>query len=410
MVSPNLAPLPIQRFVDSNGNALVGGKLFTYAAGTTTKLATYTDSGGLTQQTNPIILNARGEPENNLGNSIGIWLGPSAYKFVLSPSTDTDPPTNPIWTLDNIEPSLLSLIPNDTVLGNVSGGTAIAVPLTQTQLTTLINAFTSSLSGAAPASGGGTTNYLRADGTWAAPPGSFPAVPTADLLGGSAGAFTSVTVGTDLTLTGGVLSANPSVGGTQFYSAAGTYTFTVPAVALRVKLWGGGGGSGGTSGTAVSSGAGGGGFAESAITGLTVGSTVTVTVGGGGTAGANSPTNGGTGGTTSFGASVVATGGTGSGGTTGSVSTANGTGGTGTAGTVQLTAQPGGTPITIGAGSYISGAGGSSPFGGGTSQFASSGGPPEIGIAGVSPGGGAGGAVNGGAGAAGADGAVIIEW
>lgn len=32
--------------------------------------------------------------------------------------------------------------------------------------------FTSSTSGTVPASGGGTTNFLRADGTWAVPPGS----------------------------------------------------------------------------------------------------------------------------------------------------------------------------------------------------------------------------------------------
>lgn len=59
---------------------------------------------------------------------------------------------------------------NNTVKGNVSGGAAAPVDLTATQLTTLVNAVTSSLSGAAPASGGGTTNFLRADATWAAPP------------------------------------------------------------------------------------------------------------------------------------------------------------------------------------------------------------------------------------------------
>jgi hypothetical protein len=50
------------------------------------------------------------------------------------------------------------------VLGN---GTSALTALTDTQLTTHINAFTSALSGAVPASGGGTTNFLRADGTWA---------------------------------------------------------------------------------------------------------------------------------------------------------------------------------------------------------------------------------------------------
>lgn len=96
----SLTPSPVQRFVDSNGNALSGGKLFTYSGGTTTKLTTYTDSTGTVAQTNPIILNTRGEPTNGPG----IWLTPGlAYKFVLAPSTDTDPPTNPIWTVDNVQ-------------------------------------------------------------------------------------------------------------------------------------------------------------------------------------------------------------------------------------------------------------------------------------------------------------------
>lgn len=66
----------------------------------------------------------------------------------------------------------LSTITNNTVWGNVSGGTATPSQLTPAQLTTLVNTFTPSLSGAVPASGGGTTNYLRADGTWDAPPGT----------------------------------------------------------------------------------------------------------------------------------------------------------------------------------------------------------------------------------------------
>ncbi len=46
--------------------------------------------------------------------------------------------------------------------------------LTNAQLTAYINLFTSSLSGAVPASGGGTINFLRADGTWALPGGNAP--------------------------------------------------------------------------------------------------------------------------------------------------------------------------------------------------------------------------------------------
>jgi hypothetical protein len=63
----------------------------------------------------------------------------------------------------------LPSIANSTVLGNVSGISAVPAALTATQLTALINAFSSSLPGAVPASGGGTTNFLRADGSWADP-------------------------------------------------------------------------------------------------------------------------------------------------------------------------------------------------------------------------------------------------
>ncbi len=93
----SVAPLPMLRFVDNKGNACSGCKLFTYAAGTTTKLASYTDSTGTTPQTNPVVLNSRGEAS--------IWLAALAYKIVLSFGTDSDPPTNPIWTVDHISPA-----------------------------------------------------------------------------------------------------------------------------------------------------------------------------------------------------------------------------------------------------------------------------------------------------------------
>jgi hypothetical protein len=68
--------------------------------------------------------------------------------------------------------NLLASIPDKTVVGNISGATGKAKALSQAELTALLNGFTSLLPGAAPASCGGTTNFLRADGTWAAPPGS----------------------------------------------------------------------------------------------------------------------------------------------------------------------------------------------------------------------------------------------
>jgi len=61
---------------------------------------------------------------------------------------------------------------NNTIVGNISGITEAPSALTGTQVNTMLPVFTSSLNGLAPASGGGTSSFLRADGTWATPPGS----------------------------------------------------------------------------------------------------------------------------------------------------------------------------------------------------------------------------------------------
>lgn len=76
-----LSPIFNEQTFDANGDPLVGGKLYTYQAGTSTAQATYTTQDGSTQQANPIILNARGEPDNP------IWLASgSEYKFILKDS------------------------------------------------------------------------------------------------------------------------------------------------------------------------------------------------------------------------------------------------------------------------------------------------------------------------------------
>jgi hypothetical protein len=57
------------------------------------------------------------------------------------------------------------------ILGRIAAGSGVVETLTGTETTSLLNNFTAALKGLAPLSGGGTTNFLRADGTWAAPPG-----------------------------------------------------------------------------------------------------------------------------------------------------------------------------------------------------------------------------------------------
>jgi hypothetical protein len=110
-MSASLSSVPKLQFFDANGNPLVGGKLYTYAAGTTTPLATYTDSSAGTPNTNPIILNSRGEAN--------VWLDNTTYKFVLKTSADVE-----IWTVDNIS----NAINTSQILA--AGGSASSPPYT----------------------------------------------------------------------------------------------------------------------------------------------------------------------------------------------------------------------------------------------------------------------------------------
>lgn len=95
LVSP-FGPKP--QFLLSTGLPAVGNQLFFYVAGSVnTKQNTYTDSGGLSANTNPLVLNSLGEPTTQIWFTSGL-----SYKVVYAPSTDTDPPTSPIWTIDNL--------------------------------------------------------------------------------------------------------------------------------------------------------------------------------------------------------------------------------------------------------------------------------------------------------------------
>lgn len=64
-----------------------------------------------------------------------------------------------------------NVVANNVILGNNAGAGGIVDELTGTEVTAILDTFTDLLQGLAPASGGGTTNFLRADGTWATPAG-----------------------------------------------------------------------------------------------------------------------------------------------------------------------------------------------------------------------------------------------
>lgn len=100
---------------------------------------------------------------------------------------------NSVWTYAKIQ----NVSATSRFLGRITAGAGVVEELTGTQATTLLDAFTSVLKGLVPASGGGTTNFLRADGSWAAPGGGgsfstnvLTAVPSADQADWNPGSLT----------------------------------------------------------------------------------------------------------------------------------------------------------------------------------------------------------------------------
>lgn len=81
------------QFFDNNGVILTGGKIYTYAAGTSTPQVTYTSSSGATAHSNPIILDASGRVPGG-----EIWLTENlSYKFLIKDANEVL-----IGTYDNL--------------------------------------------------------------------------------------------------------------------------------------------------------------------------------------------------------------------------------------------------------------------------------------------------------------------
>lgn len=86
------------QFFDDNGVPLAGGKIYTYAAATTTPLATYTTRTGAVANANPIILDAAGRTPEQIWSTEGLL-----YKYVVADANDVV-----IRTWDNIGGSVVA--------------------------------------------------------------------------------------------------------------------------------------------------------------------------------------------------------------------------------------------------------------------------------------------------------------
>lgn len=122
----NATPPKLQ-FLSAAGVPLVGGKLYSYAAGTSTPLATYTDNTGNVANANPVILDSRGEAS--------VWLAASQYKLVLTDANDVQ-----VWSVDGLNApdtaTLAALAANggSALIGYLPAGTGAAARTVQAKL------------------------------------------------------------------------------------------------------------------------------------------------------------------------------------------------------------------------------------------------------------------------------------
>lgn len=112
------------QFFDNSGVPLSGGLIYTYTAGGTTPLVTYTSSTGLTAHPNPIVLDSAGRVNE-------IWIAEgTSYKFVVKTSTNVL-----IGTFDNLFP--IASLPVSIYNGG-TGATTAAQARTNLGLSTLL--------------------------------------------------------------------------------------------------------------------------------------------------------------------------------------------------------------------------------------------------------------------------------
>jgi hypothetical protein len=115
------------QFFNNDGTVLAGGKIYTYAAGTSTPATTYTTVSGTIAHANPIILDSAGRvPGGEIWLSFGI-----SYKFVIRDSAGSL-----IGTYDNIAGSGVG----GNVQNYTGNGTTVSFAL-PVGITTVYNIF-----------------------------------------------------------------------------------------------------------------------------------------------------------------------------------------------------------------------------------------------------------------------------
>lgn len=153
----NLSPVGgvAAQFFTNSGAVLTGGKIFTYAAGTTTPAATYTTSQGNVPWTNPIVLDAAGR----VPSGGEIWLTDGIiYKFVLKDANDVL-----IATYDNISginSNFVAFVNQQEIITATAGQTVFNLGISYQPATNSLSVFVDGVNQYGP---GAQYSYVETD-------------------------------------------------------------------------------------------------------------------------------------------------------------------------------------------------------------------------------------------------------
>lgn len=290
------------RAFKANGEPAAGYKLYSYRAGTSTLMATYTDKDEGTPNANPVVLDANGEANVWLGENTGY-----AYKLVLKSDADV-----PQWTTDKIASGVndgsittVKLADGSVTTDKLADGSVTQEKLAekivgeQAQTVGTITSTTpDSLTGALSFETTGRPVLVGLVGRYS---GAEAYLKVSGPAGAGAAAIVEIYRGTTR-LSSQVFGVKPSRI-FQAFTSGGTYVVPAGVTELWVNAAGGGGG-GCSAGDQTTGGGGGGGSAVRNVR-LTVvpGETLTIALGAGGSHGvygSNAPVAGSAGGDTTI--------------------------------------------------------------------------------------------------------------
>ena len=191
-----IVPFITQQFYDSNGDPCSACMLYTYSAGTSTALATYSDVTLTTANANPVVMNAAGRPSTGY-----IFLSATSYKFEFQSAAGVV-----LWTVDNA-----SAIPT----------TATALDVTGTAGEALSAGDAAYLSDGSGALNAGRWYKTDSDNTYSSSTAGMAGVATTAIASGASGS---------IRLSGRVTGLSGLVAGSRYFASAtaGGLTATPP--------------------------------------------------------------------------------------------------------------------------------------------------------------------------------------